>query len=208
MSVQRIVEVLAWQKSFTFQSSHIQRNKMAKTAPLKNRNAPSKHSRAAKRASSPSINTDKSLKEIKPPVELKQPVLAARTDSGVKKSKGRKTVLSSKARKRREKTMDRAEAVMDRTETKVEKSKGRARNVQERSKAWDDLNKKALAVKKAKDEQEGNWEDMEEDDIKIPAGHDEIDLSNVAATPPTSALIASTIPAVPLDRVEDEEFIL
>lgn len=43
--------------------------------------------------------------------------------------------------------MDRAEAVMDKKEKKVEKSRGRARTVQERSKAWDELNRKIVAKK-------------------------------------------------------------
>lgn len=113
------------------------------------------HSRAAKRASSPSIDTDKSLKNIKPPVDSpnhRPSVLAIHQNAGVtKKSKGGKT-LSSKAKRRQEKAMDRAEAVMDRTEGKIEKSKGRARNVQERAKAWEEQNRKIAAEKLAKDQ--------------------------------------------------------
>lgn len=40
---------------------------------------------------------------------------------------------------------------MDKKELKVEKSKDRARTVQERSKAWEDLNKKILAKKEAEE---------------------------------------------------------
>ena len=47
-------------------------------------------------------------------------------------------------RQRHEKAMDRAEAIIDRTEKKKQKSRGRARNTQERSKAWGELNKKML----------------------------------------------------------------
>lgn len=36
---------------------------------------------------------------------------------------------------------------MDKSETKIEISKNRARNVQERSKAWEELNRRALAEK-------------------------------------------------------------
>lgn len=43
--------------------------------------------------------------------------------------------------------MDRAEAVMDKIEKKVEKSKGKARKVQERAKAWEELNKSVLTGK-------------------------------------------------------------
>ncbi|KIN04270.1 hypothetical protein OIDMADRAFT_159630 [Oidiodendron maius Zn] len=124
---------------------------MGKTAPLKRKGA-SVHSRAAKRASSPSIDTDKSLKNIKPPTESKThrpSVLAVHQGAGVsKKSKhSRKSVLSAKAKRRQERGMDRAEAVMDKIEKKVEKSKGKARKVQERAKAWEELNKSVLTGK-------------------------------------------------------------
>jgi hypothetical protein len=152
--------------------------------------ATSIHSRAAKRASSPGIDLDKSLKGLKPPVDAKKhrpSVLAVHQGAGVtKKSKnGRKSVLSAKAKRRQEKGLDRAEAVMDKKEKKVEKSKGRARTVQERSKAWEDLNRKILA-KKARDEalapENENWvddggDDMDEDtvdeEVKIDAGVNE-----------------------------------
>jgi len=170
-----------------------------------NISAPSKHSRAVRRAASPSINTDKSLKEVKPPSEPRQAILEAHTGSGVKKSKGRKAVLSSKARKRQEKGMDRAEAVMDRTEKKIEKSKGRARNVQDRSKAWEDLNKKALLEKalaqKAKEKQDEDWEDMavedEEGTTKIDTGDDEIEMGGITHMHPPIPIAA-----------EDEDLIL
>ncbi|EJT74058.1 hypothetical protein GGTG_07907 [Gaeumannomyces tritici R3-111a-1] len=115
------------------------------------KNAPSKHSRAARRATSPSIDTDKSLKNVKPPAEpanQRPAVLAAQHGAGVgKKGKsGRKAIPSSRARRRHEKGMDRAEAVMDRTLSKIEKSKGQARTVQSRRKAWDDINTSALAA--------------------------------------------------------------
>ncbi|KAK0754826.1 Alb1-domain-containing protein [Schizothecium vesticola] len=109
--------------------------------------ATSKHSRAARRATSPGIDTDKSLKNVKPPpADSKKPdVLAAHRSGGIIK-KRRKVVLSTKARKRQEKSMDRAEAVMDRTSTKVEKSKGSFRVIQSRKKTWDEINRGALGL--------------------------------------------------------------
>lgn len=106
------------------------------------------HSRAARRATSPSIDTDKSLKQIRAPqesVDQRPAVLAAHHASGVtKKAKsGRKAVLSSKARRRQEKSMDRAEAVMDRTAVKVQRSKGHAKVIHSRKKTWDEINKEA-----------------------------------------------------------------
>ena len=73
-------------------------------------------------------------------------MLAAHHSSGVtKKAKsGRKAVLSSKARRRQEKAMDRAEAVMDRTAVKVQKSKTSAKVIHSRKKTWDEVNKEAL----------------------------------------------------------------
>lgn len=79
--------------------------------------------------------------------------------------------MSAKARRRQEKGLDRAEAVMDRTEKKVEKSKGKARTVQERAKAWEELNKNILAKKEraaqlAKEDlidEEDGMDGMEED---------------------------------------------
>jgi hypothetical protein len=136
------------------------------------------HSRAAKRASSPGIDLDKSHKDLKPPSTSKTSrpsVLAVHQGAGVsKKSKnGRKSVLSAKARKRQEKGLDRAEAFMDKKEKKVENSKGRARTVQERSKAWDDLNKKMLA-KREREEAERlekeNWVDEDEMVDKVEEG--------------------------------------
>ncbi|PHH93363.1 hypothetical protein CDD83_5917 [Cordyceps sp. RAO-2017] len=124
--------------------------------------APSKHSRAARRATSPSINTDKSLKDVSLPGASSPPssaaaaattttktpterpsVLAVHRSAGVqKKAKaGRKTRLSAKARRRHDRGLEMAEAVVERTRLKTERSVGRARTVQARRKAWDDINK-------------------------------------------------------------------
>ena len=107
------------------------------------------HSRAARRATSPSIDTDKSLKQIRAPqesVDRRPAVLAAHHAGGVtKKTKaGRKAVLSSRARRRQEKSMDRAEVVMDRTAIKVQRSKGHAKVIDSRKKTWDEVNKEAF----------------------------------------------------------------
>ncbi|KAI9683892.1 MAG: hypothetical protein M1829_004227 [Trizodia sp. TS-e1964] len=109
------------------------------------------HSRAAKRATSPSINTDKSLKSVNLPIEERQSsrpsALAARHDAGIrKKPKGRS--LSTKARKRQEKGLDKAEAVMDKTEKKIAKSVGKGRVIKSRANDWDALNKIAMSFDK------------------------------------------------------------
>jgi hypothetical protein len=180
--------------------------------------ATSIHSRAAKRASSPGIDLDKSVKGLKPPVDTKKhrpSVLAVHQGAGVtKKSKnGRKSVLSAKAKRRQEKGLDRAEAVMDKKEKKVEKSKGRARTVQERAKAWEELNKKMLA-KKARDEalalEKENWVDKDEgDDMDEDVVDEEVELDaeineDPAAEPMAVEGIAQSIPLPgPVDNEEE-----
>ncbi|KAK3297576.1 Alb1-domain-containing protein [Chaetomium fimeti] len=122
---------------------------MAKGSIAKGKRGPSIHSRAARRATSPGIDTDKSLKEVRAPqesIDRRPAVLAAHHAGGVsKKAKsGRRSVLSTRARRRQERSMDRAEAVMDRTAVKVQKSKGHARVIHGRRKTWDEVNREAF----------------------------------------------------------------
>ncbi|KAK2602479.1 hypothetical protein N8I77_009007 [Diaporthe amygdali] len=117
--------------------------------------APSIHSRAARRATSPSINTDKSLKDVKPPpesVDFRPSVLGIHQNAGVtkKNKRGRKAVMSTKARKRHERGLERAEEIVDRTSTKVNKSKKSASNIAERKKGWEDINAQAVEIAAAK----------------------------------------------------------
>ncbi|KUJ21751.1 uncharacterized protein LY89DRAFT_637670 [Mollisia scopiformis] len=191
---------------------------MGKTAPIKKKGGASVHSRAAKRASSPGIDLDKSLKDLKPPQDTKKQrpsVLAIHQGSGVtKKKNGRKTVLSARAKRRQEKGMDRAEAVMDKTEKKVQKSKGKARTVQERAKNWDELNKKMLA-QKAKEEalalekEKENWVDEDEDDMEDvevqddPAAEATVTETMVVEMITTDS-IAQSVP-LPQPEVDEEE---
>ncbi|WZH42972.1 Alb1-domain-containing protein [Fusarium acuminatum] len=108
--------------------------------------APSIRSRAARRTTDIDIDTDKSLKEVKPPprdTPQRPSVLAAQHSAGVTKKTKRGRNLSTRARKRQEKGLEMAEAIAERTKTKVEKSKGRGKNIQQRSKNWDDINKAA-----------------------------------------------------------------
>jgi hypothetical protein len=97
-----------------------------------------------------------------------------------------------------------AEAIAERTRTKVEKSKGRGKNIQQRSKNWDDINKAAEEDEEAQesgDEEvkktERGWEMDEEMN-----GADEETL-----TAPTTDV--KTAPdAVPLPADEDGDEIL
>lgn len=170
-------------------------------------------SRAAKRASSPSIDTDKSLKDAKPPSEEKTPaVLGIHHGAGItKKSKhGRKTVLSARAKRRQEMSMDRAEAAMDKKSTKIEKSKDRARTIQSRSKTWDEQNRRMLARKDLEAaialerEQGGDWVDEsgdeEVEEAPAAATTDVGDVQmDVEAVPSTSATVGAV-----QEEVEEE----
>ncbi|RYO80552.1 hypothetical protein DL766_001095 [Monosporascus sp. MC13-8B] len=136
---------------------------MAKGGISKKARAPSKHSRSARRATSPSIDTDKSLKDVKPPAESinhRPSILAIHHGAGVSKKAKKARNLSSKARRRQEKAQDRAAAVIERTELKVAKSKGQARTIQTRRKAWDDINVQIPQSNKKSDrDQDGGEED-------------------------------------------------
>ncbi|KAI9816874.1 MAG: hypothetical protein M1827_001519 [Pycnora praestabilis] len=154
---------------------------MAKTAKLKS-NAKSKsvHSRAAKRASSPSVNLDKSLTSTKPPPESanqRPSVLAVHYGAGITKKSKKDRPMSRQKRKRQEKGLEKAEAVMDKTEKKVQRSVGRQRVIKDRSAAWNDLNGKiAGSREKETESKEDEWEDedMREDE------HDMGDASEAA----------------------------
>ena len=130
------------------------------------RAAPSKHSRAARRATSPSIDTDKSLKTVSLPrttnstqsrtlpgqvdgsdaLSNRPSVLAIHRAAGVSKrtsKTARKTRLTAKMRRRHERGLERAETITERTGLKIERSIGKAKVVQARSRGWDEVNARA-----------------------------------------------------------------
>ncbi|KAI0197059.1 Alb1-domain-containing protein [Xylaria flabelliformis] len=117
---------------------------MAKGTIAKKKKAPSLHSRAARRATSPGIDTDKSLKNVQPPandsVDHRPSILAIHHGAGVSKKQKKGRAMSSRARKRQEKAQDRAAAVMERTEKKAALSKDSSRTIQTRRKVWDEIN--------------------------------------------------------------------
>ncbi|KAH6611610.1 c6 zinc finger domain-containing [Trichoderma cornu-damae] len=181
--------------------------------------APSKRSRAARRATSPSINTDKSLKSVSLPVSAatassssfssssaRPSVLAARHSAGVAKKSKRGRQLSAKGRRRQERGLEMAEAFIERTGKKLEKSIGKARVVQARSKKWEHINK---AVQESKSNafevlrqgngeggefKAGEWETDEEMD-----GDDAAAEGNSASAQPTAA--------APALDVDDDEIL-
>ncbi|KAK3494038.1 Alb1-domain-containing protein [Neurospora crassa] len=186
-----------------------------------------KHSRAARRQTSPGIDLDKSLKAVRPPqesVNLRPTVLAAHHNSGVTK-KTKKKQLSSKARKRQEKSMDRAEAIMDRTSTKVAKSHGKARVIESRKRTWDEVNvvalaeigkelptkkeKKADKEKRAEDEVVRAFYADDDEDMDKDGDEWEDDVEGMDQNAAVKSLMAAaTIPAVAPAMQDDDEEIL
>ncbi|RHZ68031.1 hypothetical protein CDV55_101061 [Aspergillus turcosus] len=101
------------------------------------------HSRAARRAASPSLDVDKSLTSLpraENTVIQRDSVLNERANAGVsKKSKAKAKTRTQ--RLRQQKGMERAEIVYSRLEKKVAKSVSRAKNVKARKSDWEALNR-------------------------------------------------------------------
>ncbi|KAI8956806.1 Alb1-domain-containing protein [Daldinia sp. FL1419] len=174
---------------------------MAKGTVTKKKKALSVHSRAARRATSPGINTDKSLKNIQPPAESvdhRPSVLAIHQGAGVSKKTKKSRNLSSKARRRHEKGQDRAANIMEKTERKIAKSKGQARTIQTRRKAWDEINNQIPANNsESREEANGKENEASESDEEM----DDAELDKVHHD-------TTSIDKVPLQEVEDEDAIL
>jgi Alb1 len=171
---------------------------------------PSIRSRAARKATSPSIDTDKSLKDIKPPpesVDYRPAILAAHHGAGIiKKSKnGRKAVLSSKARRRHEKSMDRAEVVLGRVAKKIERSRGQAKSIQSRKKNWDDINRQMPTKhKRASDIKGESGHSRESIRLETDEAMDGADETNVSAPPRSSVTEPTEVPLSMEDEDEDD----
>ncbi|KAK4082779.1 uncharacterized protein Triagg1_1669 [Trichoderma aggressivum f. europaeum] len=182
-------------------------------APTQKR-APSKRSRAARRATSPSINTDKSLKDVSLPsaksdssASARPSVLAARHSAGVTKKSRRGRQLSAKGRRRQEKGLEMAEAFVERTGKKLEKSLGKAKVVQARSKKWDDINKDVQETRAnafAVLSQGGNDEDGDEANGGEWETDDDMDGDDGAKTKTTNTTTAA-VPAPPVLDDDDDE---
>ncbi|EAQ86566.1 hypothetical protein CHGG_07819 [Chaetomium globosum CBS 148.51] len=189
---------------------------MAKGSIAKGKRGPSIHSRAARRATSPGIDTDKSLKQVRPPqesIDRRPAVLAARQEGGVtKKAKtGRKAVLSTRARRRQERSMDKAEAIMDRTAVKVQKSKGHARVIHGRRKTWEEVNREAFELEEQRKLGKKAKARMEEDAAVAAFYADDGDAEMEGAEDDGEVAVAgdagpASIPAVavPVDVVEED----
>ncbi|KAK4229816.1 Alb1-domain-containing protein [Podospora fimiseda] len=185
---------------------------MAKPTITKGKKAPSRHSRAARRDMPVDIDTDKSLKEARAPqdsVDNRPAVLAAFRNGGVtKKKSGRKSVLSTKARQRQEKNMDRAEAIRERTQTKVAKSKASAKVIAHRRKPWEEINGDANGVVPPKKLSNKQILKMEEDAMVAEFYVDADEEGNVEmdGVDATESLVQSVSIAQPLP-LEGEEIL-
>ncbi|KAI1489316.1 Alb1-domain-containing protein [Biscogniauxia mediterranea] len=183
---------------------------MAKGAISRKKKAPSVRSRAARRATSPSIDTDKSLKNVQPPpesVDHRPSILAIHHGAGVSKKSKKGRGMSSKARKRYEKEQDRAVAIMERTQKKVAKSKGQARTIHSRAKAWDEINKQIpTTTRKSIEEISDEEEDQEESELDDEM-NEAPEAKQAGGDDAAAAAVTGTVP-IPLEIDEDHDGIL
>ncbi|CAA9959585.1 hypothetical protein PTMSG1_03002 [Pyrenophora teres f. maculata] len=158
---------------------------MAKTAKVKKRQV-TVHSRAARRAASPSLNLDKSAQKpahttrdsASPsrPSKVNPHALAAK-DAGIQKKQRKSGNMTRAQRLRYQKGLERAEDNMEKLEKKRMKSLGKEKKIKERAKGWEDVNGEGL--KKSKKEHmveeveaeemrgDGGWVSDEEMDEEV-----------------------------------------
>jgi hypothetical protein len=126
------------------------------------------HSRAARRAASPSIDLDKSLKPAAAP-STRDPASPSRPskskahalgtqNAGIQK-KQKKGNMTRAQRLRHEKGLERAAAVIDKQHVKIVKSLDKEKIVKERSKGWEDVNGDGKKKKKTTNPSEELGED-------------------------------------------------
>jgi len=169
---------------------------MGKTAKPKKARKVSIHSRAARRATSPSIDTDKSLKNAALPKDGGDSLYHYhdRHGGGVTKRRAKISPLKRQKRLRKEKDIQRAEAVLDQLERKVEKSQSKGRSVKGRRHDWEDVNDKLGVTAKVKaktrvakmdEAANGEWEDVdgEESDEEVAAAVTALKVTDAAEKP-------------------------
>ncbi|KIW21567.1 hypothetical protein PV08_02147 [Exophiala spinifera] len=183
---------------------------MAKTAKVKKNATANPRSRASKRATSPSIDVDKSLIEA-PRASGSTPLLAPRPNSGVTKAKKKQKPLTKGQRRRQEKGLARAEVVQDQLSKKVDDAGSRLKKRRDRKKLWDDVNSsasnfdkmKAILGENADDAEDDGWvdEEMEDsmNDVKIVEG-----VRVPVSAPATKLVVVDGTASAPTTDVEDE----
>jgi hypothetical protein len=114
---------------------------MSKIAKPKHRQ-PSLHSRAARRATSPSLagNVDKSLKDIQPPKRNPHTHIFSAHNAGISKKNKKGKQLTRGQLSRQKKGFERADIVKEQLELKKAKSMVRLKMVKERRKDWEMFN--------------------------------------------------------------------
>ncbi|KAG9191269.1 hypothetical protein G6011_09357 [Alternaria panax] len=157
---------------------------MAKTAKVKKRPV-TIHSRAARRAASPSLNLDKSAQKpanttrdsASPsrPSQANPHALKAK-DAGIQKKQKNATKMTRAQWLRYQKGLERAEENMDKLEKKRAKSVGKSKKIVERAKGWEDVNgdgtkksKKQVALEQLEAEEkrkEREWVSDEDMDVE------------------------------------------
>ncbi|KAK5709638.1 hypothetical protein LTS12_028065 [Elasticomyces elasticus] len=121
--------------------------------------AQSRHSRAARRDVSPSVDVDKSLRSApraESTVIQRESVLSERANSGVTKKQPKAKALSKAQRQRQQKGMEKAEMVVDQLEKKVDRSLTRGKSVKARRADWEDLNRKNAKLEALRQLAEGD----------------------------------------------------
>jgi hypothetical protein len=152
------------------------------------------HSRAARRAASPSIDLDKKLKQTtrdsespSRPAKVKTHALAAQ-NAGIQK-RGKKGHMTRAQRLRHQKGLERGADNLDKMQVKVVKSLGKEKNIKERSKGWEDVNGEST-TKKRKDVKvldEVNDDDEEEKKNREWVSDEEMDDTAVVGAEPSTA---------------------
>ncbi|PVI02396.1 hypothetical protein DM02DRAFT_612950 [Periconia macrospinosa] len=200
---------------------------MAKTAKLKKKQQPAPHSRAARRALSPtdpslvkSTTTNTTQRSTSPTdASTAKPHILAAKNAGIQKRASKNGKQLTRAQRQRQlKGMERAEHNMDKLEVKVMKSVGKEKKVKERSKGWEEVNsgpgrKKGAKVRGLDDGEEetgkrgSKWafdEEMEEDGAGGGAAQDEGgDVQVGGEVKEMSVVVPESVP-LPAAELEDE----
>jgi hypothetical protein len=166
--------------------------------------APSIHSRAARREASPSLNTDKSLKEARAPSPSHDHLYARPQASGGIRKKKKASTKAQKARHAA--ALERADIVKEQIQVKKSKSFVKMKSIRNRRKDWEDVNGvkrrvafEALPSMDIDDEQDslGNSQsDEAEETIEVEAETSEIPLpvKESAAVAPTQVKLPESPP--------------
>jgi len=181
---------------------------MAKTASVKHNPLSNPRSRASKRQTSPSINTDKSLKEVSPHRE--SGILAPRSNAGVSKHKS-KVQKSSRQKQRDAKRQDRAEVVMEKMEVRVGQKMKKGKAINERKSEWGVVNgagkeaRRQAVLAGLKNDEDNAWQDVEDGDEE---GKMEEVVENGALTVPSPVpIVPVSVDLATIDAVASEETI-